>query len=146
MSQNPRASDTTVFASCHRHWHFGIDTLPACNLHRGLVQLRLHVAALPGAMPNIAQFDPYKVQNISVLTKKPNAKQALELLESIAKQVQPILRRRQDIAALIHACWRWLQLHELTSSRLMSGILALIAGNGRCHSYPSSYREATTCW
>ena len=44
-------------------------------------------------MPNIAQIDPYQVQNISVL-KRPNAQQARELLEKVARQVQPILRRR----------------------------------------------------
>lgn len=44
-------------------------------------------------MPNIAQIDPYQVQNISVL-KRPNAQQARTLLEKVARQVQPILRRR----------------------------------------------------
>ncbi len=45
-------------------------------------------------MPNIAQFDPYQVQNITVL-KRSDATRAKELLEKVAKQVQPILRRRQ---------------------------------------------------
>ena len=45
-------------------------------------------------MPNIAQLDPYQVQNIRVL-KKPDAARALELLDKVSKQVQPILRRRQ---------------------------------------------------
>lgn len=51
-------------------------------------------------MPNIVHFDPYQVQNISVL-KRPDAQQARALLEKIARQVQPILRRRQ---ALIGTC------------------------------------------
>jgi WLM domain len=44
-------------------------------------------------MPNIAQLDPFQVQNISVL-KRPNAQHARGLLEKCARQVQPILRRR----------------------------------------------------
>jgi WLM domain len=65
-------------------------------------------------MPNVAQIDPYQVQNISVL-KRPNARQARELLEKVARQVQPILRRRyagtfQDATCaqpgwLVHVMW-----------------------------------------
>lgn len=42
---------------------------------------------------NIVQIDPYKVQNMTVL-KRPDAAKARVLLESVARQVQPILRRR----------------------------------------------------
>lgn len=69
-------------------------------------------------MPNIAQFDPFKVQNISVL-KKPNAKEALELLESIANQVQPILRRRK---------WKVPQLSEFFPRS--NNLLGLNIGGG----------------
>ena len=57
-------------------------------------------------MPNVAQIDPYQVQNISVL-KRQNSQQARALLEKVARQVQPILRRRyagtfQDAACAQH--------------------------------------------
>jgi hypothetical protein len=59
--------------------------------------LEEHPALLPRnlrrGMPNIAQIDPYQVQNISVL-RRPNAQQARTLLEKVGRQVQPILRRR----------------------------------------------------
>lgn len=47
-------------------------------------------------MPNVVQFDPYRVQEIAVLDY-PDPQQARRLLEAIAKQVQPILSRRRAI-------------------------------------------------
>lgn len=41
----------------------------------------------------VVQLDPYKVGNMTVL-KRPDASKARGLLEMVARQVQPILRRR----------------------------------------------------
>ena len=64
-------------------------------------------------MPNLAQIDPYQVQHISVL-KRPNAQQARELLEKVARQVQPILRRRYA-GTFEHAHGIWLACHAYGS-------------------------------
>lgn len=42
-----------------------------------------------------ATSDPYKVQEITHLKGKPRAAEALELLQRVALQVQPIMRKRQ---------------------------------------------------
>jgi WLM domain len=95
-------------------------------------------------MPNIAQIDPYQVQNISVL-KRQNFQQARALLEKVARQVQPILRRRyagtfQDATCAQHglSC----AYHMLTITSVCGHVSRpLHAGNGMCRSCQSSTPE-----
>ena len=100
-------------------------------------------------MPDIAQLDPYKVQNITVL-KRPNANVARELLQQVAKQVQPILRRRcaRSWTFVVQRATRAFnaQLQSAHQQGALRSSLGSVAGNGGCHSCQSSSRGVPTFW
>ncbi len=80
VARGCRATGTT-----HGHNICVVQTTPEV-----LIALRIHCCSMAG---NVAQLDPYNVQKMSVL-KRPDSAKARELLETVARQVQPILRRR----------------------------------------------------